>query len=137
MENIAVPNTTTRNPNENVHPLQPLSQDEQGTIRFKENKIVTYCLDHSDVDMNDIAMLDFSIEDRMQFAQLIGYSHSGYGELGYVSDDSYDTAHIMYDRDQTEEQAELDMLRTKLALVRGYIKEAAVRLFHIHRDDLT
>lgn len=65
------------------NPMQPIIDG-----RFKENKIVSYCLDNS-TDMNDIAMQDFSVEDREQFAQLIGYSHSGYGELRYVTDESY------------------------------------------------
>ncbi len=34
--------------------------------------------------MNDLAVKDFSDEDRCQFAQLIGYSISGYEELSYV-----------------------------------------------------
>jgi predicted esterase len=73
-------------------PMQPLVVDARGTVRFKENAIVRHLLDHGGIDMNKIAMLDFSKEDRMQFAQLIGYSVSGYGELSYVSDESYDRA---------------------------------------------
>lgn len=42
--------------------------------------------------MNDLACMEFSQEDREQFAQLIGYSLSGYGDLSYVSDESYDAA---------------------------------------------
>ncbi len=42
--------------------------------------------------MNDLAMLNFSNEDRIQFAQLIGYSHSGFGELSYVDDQTYEAA---------------------------------------------
>ncbi len=60
--------------------------------RFKENKIVSYCLENN-TDMNDIAHQDFSEEDRMQFAQLIGYSVGGYGTLSYVSDSSHDLAY--------------------------------------------
>jgi hypothetical protein len=36
--------------------------------------------------MNNLALLPFSNEDRVQFAQLIGYSLNGFGELPYVSD---------------------------------------------------
>ena len=56
--------------------------------RFRENKIVSHLLE-TYTDMNKIAMMDFSDEDRMQFAQLIGYSVSGYSDLSYVSDESY------------------------------------------------
>jgi hypothetical protein len=67
-------------------PMQPLING-----RFKENKIVSYCLENK-TDMNDIAMQSFTDSDREQFAQLIGYSLGGYGDLSYVSDDSYDRA---------------------------------------------
>ena len=67
-------------------PMQPLTDN-----RFKENKIVSYCLDNNNnnTDMNKIATMNFSVEDREQFAQLIGYSLGGYGDLSYVTDESY------------------------------------------------
>ena len=34
--------------------------------------------------MNDLAKMNFSNEDRAQFAELIGYSVNGWGELSYV-----------------------------------------------------
>lgn len=36
--------------------------------------------------MNLLAAMEFTDEDRQQFAQLIGYSVSGYGELPYAAD---------------------------------------------------
>lgn len=74
-------------------PMQSVILDNNGTARFKKNKIVEYLLDNGGIDLNQIAMRNFSDEDRMQFAQLIGYSVSGYGDLSYVSDASYDEAH--------------------------------------------
>jgi hypothetical protein len=69
------------------HPTQPLLKDKDGTMRFKPNTIVQFLLDHGGFDMNKLAVIEqFSDEDRCQFAQLIGYSLSGYGELSYVSD---------------------------------------------------
>ena len=68
-------------------PMQPLIDK-----RFKENKIVRHCLDAGGTDLNKICMIDFSIEDREQFAQLIGYSLGGYGDLSYVTDESYNRA---------------------------------------------
>ena len=68
------------------HPTQPIVLDTHGCIRFKSNKIVTYLLDNGGIDMNKLAGLEFSDEDREQFAQLIGYSVSGASDLSYVSD---------------------------------------------------
>jgi hypothetical protein len=119
------------------HPIQPLSKDEYGTIRFKENKMITYLLNNGRHDMNSLGMGSFSNEDQQQFAQLIGYSLSGYGELSYVSDDSYDTATTLYYEGGTEEQAELTMLRTKLETIKSNVRDMAINLFHIHPDDLT
>jgi hypothetical protein len=73
-------------------PMQPIITDSDGTKRFLENKIVSYLLDNGKIDMNALARIPFPAEDRMQFAQLIGYSVTGYGELSYVSDASYKRA---------------------------------------------
>lgn len=67
------------------HPMQPVIIDDRGVARFKRNPIVCYLLDHGGIDLNKIATLDFKPEDHEQFAQLIGYSVSGFGELSYAS----------------------------------------------------
>lgn len=73
-------------------PMQPVVKNKDGTVRFRENAIVRHLLDRLQekhgYGLNQLAMLDFSQEDREQFAQLIGYSISGYHELSYVSDES-------------------------------------------------
>lgn len=74
------------------HPMQPIYIDKNRVARFKENKIVRYMLDRNIINMNDIALLVFPEEDKMQFAQLVGYSVDGYGDLSYVSDESYNAA---------------------------------------------
>lgn len=74
------------------HPHQPIVRDEHKVERFKENKIVRYLLDCGTTDMNDLARMPFSVEDRVQFAQLIGYSVCGFAELPYVSDRAYNEA---------------------------------------------
>jgi hypothetical protein len=74
------------------HPVQPLYEDESGTTRFKHNRIVSFLLDAGPFDMNQLALMDFSREDREQFAQLIGYSLSGFGELSYVRSKTYKRA---------------------------------------------
>lgn len=69
-------------------PMQPIILDEQGTARFQENKIVRFLLDAGPFDMNKLACLPgISREEREQFAQLIGYSVDGFGELSYASDE--------------------------------------------------
>ena len=74
------------------HPVQPLVVNGDGVTRFKPNAIVCFLLDAGPYDMNKLALMPWSDEDRQQFAQLIGYSLSGYGELSYVSDEAYDRA---------------------------------------------
>ena len=56
--------------------------DQNGTVRFKRNAIVVHLLENGGIDMNAIARLPFDNRDREQFAQLIGYSVNGFGELG-------------------------------------------------------
>lgn len=79
-------------------PLQPLEWVDD-VIRFRENRIVRFLLDQGPFDMNKIALLDgITREEREQFAQLIGYSVSGFGDLSYVSDETYNAADMACDR---------------------------------------
>lgn len=66
------------------HPRQPVVWDGK-VLRFKANEIVRFLLDAGPHDMNSLAHMPFSKEDREQFAQLIGYSVSGAGNLSYMS----------------------------------------------------
>ena len=72
------------------HPVQPVLKDKHGYLRCKANPIVRFLLDAGPFDMNQLACMPFEDEDREQFAQLIGYSLSGLGELSYVSDETYE-----------------------------------------------
>ncbi|MCQ4311746.1 hypothetical protein NAV33_07530 [Pseudomonas stutzeri] len=77
------------------HPMQPIEFDGKGVIRFRENRMVRHLLDFAaprGCGLNELARMDFSQDDRMQLAQLIGYSVSGYGDLGYASDESVEAA---------------------------------------------
>jgi len=65
------------------HPMQPIVVDDNGVYRFKSNAIVRWLLDAGPFDMNILSVTPFSDNDRWQFAQLIGYSVSGIGDLGY------------------------------------------------------
>lgn len=76
------------------HPIQPVVWKE-GVIRFKQNALVNYLLDWSSrhgCNMNDLILIDFSRDDRTQFAQLIGYSVSGAGDLPYFDRTVLDAA---------------------------------------------
>ena len=119
------------------NPIQPLAEDSKGTLRFKENAIVRHLLDsHPSCGMNTIARMDFSKDDRQQFAQLIGYSLSGYSELqSYVDDDAYNAAAKMAGG-MTEEQARIAALQEELDAVRVALREPMARLFGVHPDDL-
>ena len=118
------------------HPIQPLEIAEDGVLRFKANKIVQYLLDHGGIDMNKLAMLDFPREDREQFAQLIGYSHSGAGDLQYFSDETWSAAQQMHETGKTELQARLDDAEDQLRRLREVLREPMAELFHVHPDDL-
>ncbi len=70
-----------------THPMQGIVWATDRVIRFRRNAIVERLLETSSLDLNDIARMDFSEADRMQLAQLIGYSVSGFGDLSYASRD--------------------------------------------------
>lgn len=74
---------------------QPIIIDRYGITRFKENKIVSLLLETGPFDMNSLAVRSFSPADRMQFAQLIGYSVKDYCKLSYTSNKSCNKS---YDR---------------------------------------
>ena len=118
------------------HPMQPLAKDKHGTVRFKPNAIVEYLMDNGNIDMNDLAVIDFPQEDQEQFAQLIGYSQCGFGDLSYVSDETYETCENMYERGLTEADARIAYLEETIEEARKGVGSAATTLFRIHPHDL-
>jgi len=81
-------------------PMQPIVWSGDGVIRFKENRIVNAILERSSragYDLNAIARDEYTPEDRMQLAQLTGYSISGYGTLSYASPESAEKADAIAD----------------------------------------
>lgn len=94
----------------NPQPMQPIVKDPHGVLRFRANAIIRYIVDHAGdvvhpgapvidpdtgrpyhqgtLDLDKLMMRNFSQEDREQFAQLMGYSITGYHELSFVSDES-------------------------------------------------
>lgn len=119
------------------HPIQPIITDKHGTHRFKGNAIVRHLLNNGGIDLNDIAVLDFTNEDREQFAMLIGYSLGGASELNYVSDETITAANLMKDKGMDEKDARIEALRDAIETVRKGLKIAAPAVFAIHPDDLS
>ncbi len=118
------------------HPIQPIVEDSHGVLRFKANAVVEYLLDKGGLNMNDLAMIDFPREDREQFAQLIGYSHSGSGDLGYVSDEVWLAAIRMYENGSSELECRNHALRTRFDDLVQHMRDAATVMFKVHPDDL-
>lgn len=84
--------------------MQPVVEKDK-VIRFKENKIVRDLLDFASsrgMSLNQIAIGEYSQEDREQFVQLIGYSVCGFHELDYVSDLTADMASVRAKKDKSE-----------------------------------
>lgn len=122
------------------HPTQPLAADNGGIVRFKENQIVRKLLDRSreglKTDLNDIACMEFSQEDRQQFAQLIGYSLSGYGELPYVDDAAYHVAsELAESAGNDEKDIRIEFLESRLSDLKKALREPMATLFERHPDD--
>lgn len=65
-------------------PIQPMKDK-----RFIPNRIVEALLNTSAFDLNKIAIMDFTNEERTQLAMLIGYSLGGFADLSYVDGESY------------------------------------------------
>lgn len=123
------------------HPIQPLEIDKHGSLRFKENHIVNDILEFSSrfgFGFNEIAIREYSKEDRQQFAQLIGYSLGGYGELSYVDEEAYRTAEKMANG-ADERDARIAVVEEKISELRAAIKmlrEPMAILLEMHPDDL-
>lgn len=97
------------------NPIQPILIDKNGEFRFKENAIVRYLIDNSGIDLNRLAVIEFSNQDRQQFAQLIGYSLLGYSELSYVSGYAYEVAAKIAEDGLSETEARISYSELSLS----------------------
>jgi hypothetical protein len=119
------------------HPIQPLEDDGKGVLRFKKNKIVEFLLAQGPADLNKLAVMNFPRDDRRQFAQLIGYSLGGFGELSYVTDEEWGAAASMgQDPTLSEKDARIKALEETLAELRAKVSQAVEALDGISGDDL-
>lgn len=118
------------------HPIQPLELQD-GILRFKSNAIVRHLLDAGAIDMNKIAVLNFTREDREQFAQLVGYSHAGAGDLSYMSDVVLEIARMQYESGESQQQQlRIKYLEAELQAIRDGLRNPVAKLFGLHPDDL-
>ncbi len=78
-------------------------------------------------------------EDREQFAQLIGCSHSSAAELEYFSDETWLAAEAIYasSTSKSDLEARLEVAEAKLRRLREALREPVAELFHIHPDELS
>ena len=114
------------------HPIQPI-ENINGILRFKKNAIVDFLTEGR---LNELSAMDFPQEDWEQLAQLIGYSLSGFGDLSYVSDETYETATNMQEGNRSEAEARIQYLEETLMEIRNAVKQIVPHLFKIHEDDL-
>ena len=119
------------------HPMQPLEIVGK-VLRFKRNAIVDDLLKHGEatgLGLNELVIRQvYSKEDWTQFAQLIGYSHSG--ASAYLTNDELDAAMAVYENGETECEAKLAIAEQRLCDVRDGLRETIANLYDIHPDDL-
>lgn len=89
------------------------------------------------INLNDLARIEFSQDDQQHFAQLIGYSLSGYGDLSYVDDASYEAAATMAEDGLDEKDARIATLTQKLTDLKAALRLPMAELFGVHPDDLS
>ena len=115
------------------HPMQPI-EITKGTPRFKRNAIVNFLA--MKFGLNELASMDFPLEDWEQLAQLMGYSLSGFSELSYVTGEAYETAVKMHEEGKSEADARIEYLEETLDTLRDVLKRIVPKVFRIHEDDL-
>ena len=124
---------------ESNHPIQPLVTTESGVVRFKENRIVSHLLEVAGkhgTGLNELARMSFSREDREQFAQLIGYSASGFCDLSYVRSETALAVDKMMESGDSALVSENTALKEELNSLKDKLRPLVSDLFNIHPDDL-
>lgn len=120
------------------HPIQPVEADLHGTLRFKRNAIVGKLLELCSArgfGLNEIALERFDQDDLVQFAQLLGCSVSGFGDLGYVDVDTLNAVDLMANGSD-EKDARIDSVTGELDAMRKALREPMARLFGVCPEDL-
>lgn len=80
------------------HPNQAMEIDSEGVVRWRGNPIIRALLGASTasgIGLNELARMEIgTAEDWAQFAQLLGYSVSGWGSLSYVGNRAANAADV-------------------------------------------
>lgn len=116
-------------------PMQPIILDSRGVTRFKKNTIVDNLYEHgvrTGYGFNEMYTENHDDEDRMQFAQLIGYSVSGYSTLSYVTDESVNAAFAIAESITNTSEKKQEVRLTE-AQSMEYAKEHGIDL---HRGEM-
>lgn len=87
------------------HPMQPLELNADGVLGFKENRLIRWLAKNVPGGLNSIPYDMFDQAELDQFAQLIGYTHAGFEELSYTSDEAYEVSEIMFRQNLDEKEA--------------------------------
>lgn len=117
-------------------PIQPVIKDEHGRERFLENRLVQHLLNKGGLDLNDLARVDATQEDRQQFAQLIGYSLDGFATLSYATDEIVYAAGEMVLEGKSEQAARIEYLEQLVSMLKSHLRQPIAALYEIHPDDL-
>ncbi len=118
------------------HPIQPIGKDDSGTVRFKENKLVSLLLEQGPFDLNQLIALSMAEgleDDYGQLLQLIGYSVSG---IPRQTMSEYAAFDAMTETGADPRDARIAALEQMLADYRRLLRPAIASIFAIHPDDL-
>lgn len=123
------------------HPMQPLEMVDD-VLRFKQNNAVNalYEVFKEKTGMDPWhAMLshpEVTKEDLCQFAQLIGYSHSGSGSLNYMDDQTWYAAETAYNEGVSELEARNRYLERRHRKMVKKLAPLCSQVFNIDIDSL-
>ena len=119
------------------HPMQEIVE-VSGVVRFRQNAIINWLFESGRLDLNYIAHMNFTQEDRIQLAQLLGYSVGGFQGLSYVDENSKHLAEIKCENPEADDRdALIKILEERLQNVKDGLRETVAQLYDISPDDLT
>ncbi len=116
-------------------PIQPLETDKHGILRFRENKCVVALMKQVEAlggSWSECLYADgVETADRVQFAQLHGYSLSGFGDLGHVPETDLQAAREMHEAGKSELQARHEVLERQLNTLKNLMRPAVSELYGV------
>jgi len=120
------------------HPIQPAGLDANGVLRFKRNGIVDFLLEayQEKGGLNALSRLEFSRDDWEHFAQLIGYSVSGFSGLSYTRSETVRLAEEQAHSGDSALQVAARQSAELRARVKQNVRELVTLCFDVHPDYL-